>query len=40
MKLLVPSIGSITQTRPPGSGQSKVMADPVSFSSPMIPSPG
>jgi hypothetical protein len=30
----------MTQTRPPGLGHSKVMAEPVSFSSPMTPSSG
>ena len=40
MKLFVPSIGSMTQTRRPGLGHSKVIASPVSFSSPIMPSPG
>ena len=40
MKLFVPSMGSITQTRPRGFGQSNVIDWPVSLSSPTTPSSG
>ena len=40
MKLFVPSMGSITQTRSRGFGQSNVIDWPVSLSSPTTPSSG
>ena len=40
MKLLVPSIGSMTQFRPRGSWHSNVIDSPVSLSSPTMPSFG